>query len=191
VSVEGLVPDVLQRLSQAERTPLPPLSWEEALPLLDSIPGVPRRMAEAILAEIGPALSRFPTARHLASWVGRCPGNHESAGKRMSGRTRKGHPSLRQHLVEAAQGATHTKNTYLATLYKRLSFRRGAKKAMVAVGHPILTIVSPLLSRHPSYQDLGANSFDERDRQATQNRSVKGLQRLGFEVTLQSPAQVA
>ena len=157
----------------------------------DSIPGINRRIAEAILAEIGTNMSRFPTARHLASWAGMGPGNHESAGKRLSGRTRKGNPCLRQYLVEAAQGAAHTKNTYLATLYKRLSFRKGAKKAMVAVGHTILTVVYHLLSRHTSYQDLGANYFDERDRQATQNRYVKGLQRLGFEVTLQSTAQVA
>ena len=93
--------------------------------------------------------------------------------------------------MEAAQGAAHTKSTYLATVYKRFSARCGAKKAMIAVGHTILTIVYHLLSRHTSYQDLGVNYFDERDRQATQNRYVKGLQRLGFEVTLQPTAQVA
>lgn len=168
-----------------------PLSWEEAVPLLDSIPGINRRIAEAILAEIGTDMSRFPTARHLASWAGMSPGNHESAGKRLSGRTRKGNPSLRQHLVEAAHGAAHTKKTYLSALYKRLSARRGAKKATISVGHTILTIVYHVLSRHTFYQDLGANYFDERDRQASQNRYVKGLQRLGFEVTLQPTAQVA
>ena len=168
-----------------------PLSWEEAVPVLDSIPGINRRIAEAILAEIGTDMSRFPTARHLASWAGMSPGNHQSAGKRLSGRTRKGNPALRQHLVEAAQGAAHTKQTYLSTLYKRFAARRGAKRAMIAVGHTILTIVYHVLSRHTSYQELGANYLDERDRQAAQNRYLKGLQRLGFEVTLQPAPQVA
>ncbi|MBO0791297.1 MAG: IS110 family transposase [Ktedonobacteraceae bacterium] len=111
-----------------DHKPTPPLSGKEAVVLLDSIPGINQRAAEGILAEIGLDMSRFPTPAHLSSWAGMCPGNHESAGKRLSGRTRKGSPWLRQLLVEAAHAAAHTKNTYLAALYHRIKARQGAKK---------------------------------------------------------------
>lgn len=109
------------------------LFWKEAVILLDSIPGLNQRAAEGILAEIGTDMSRFPTAGHLASWAGMCPGSNESAGKRLTGRTRKGSPWLRQLLVEAAHAAAHTKNTYLCALYHRIKARQGAKQAMMAV----------------------------------------------------------
>src|SRR5437762_3147054 len=114
--------------------------FEDAIVRLDTLPGVGRRTAEDLLAEIGTDMTRFPTAGHLASWAGMCPGNHESAGKRLSGRTRKGDRYLRAALVEAAQAAARTKETYLAAQCQRLTARRGKKKALVAVGHSILVI---------------------------------------------------
>jgi hypothetical protein len=164
---------------------------EETLARLDTIPGVGRRTAEALLAELGTDMRRFPTAAHLASWAGMCPGNKASAGKRLSGKTRKGNTWLRALLVEAAHGAAHTRDTYLAAQYHRLAARRGAKKAAVAVGHSILVIVYHLLSdpdHQEEYRDLGATYFDERDRAALERRLVQRLEALGHKVTLQPAA---
>ena len=163
----------------------------DALAYLDTIPGVNERIAQIIIAEIGTDMSRFPSAKHLASWAGICPGNHESAGKRRSGRTRKGSRWLRQALTEAAHGAAHTKKTYLAALYQRIAARRGRKKAVIAVAHAILVIVYHLLTRHEPYKELGANYFDERDRQEVERRLVKRLRGLGYDVILQPTAQAA
>jgi len=162
--------------------------FEEALEHLDTIPGVGRRTAEMIVAEIGPDMERFPTAGHLASWAGMCPGNNESAGKRKSGKTRKGSPWLREALVEAAQAASRTKKTYLASQYHRIAPRRGAKRAIVAVGHTILVIVYHILKHQRPYVDLGANYFDEQDRTAIVRRSVKRLEKLGYKVTVEPAA---
>jgi transposase len=118
--------------------------------MVDAIPGINVRAAQGILAEPGTAMRRFPSDRHLCSWAGMCPGNHESAGKRLSGRTRQGNPYLRTLLVEAAQAAAHTKNPSLSALYRRIAFRRGAKVALIAVGHAILGIIYHLLSKHTS-----------------------------------------
>ena len=114
---------------------------QEAIALLDTIPGVGPRAAEMLIAAIGTARSRFPSAKHLASWAGMCPGNHESGGKRLHGKTRKGSRWLRQILVEIAHVASKTKNTYLAAPYRRIAARRGKKRALMAVGHTVLTIV--------------------------------------------------
>jgi len=135
-----------------------PPSYLEAVQLLDTIPGVNQRLAEIILAEIGPDMGRFPSARHLASWVGICPGNHQSAGKHLSGKTRQGDRWLRQALIEAAHGAMRTKQTYLSAQGRRLSQRRGKRRAVVAVGHSILIIVYHVLSRKQPYQDLGTTA---------------------------------
>jgi transposase len=159
--------------------------FEEAVELLDTIPGIARRAAETIIAEIGTDMSRFPTAAHLASWAGMCPGNNESAGKRRSGKTRRGSPWLRGVLVEAAQAAARTKGTYLSALYHRLAARRGRKKAVIAVAHAILLIVYRLIDRHETYRDLGANYHDERNREATIHRLVGRLERLGQKVSLE------
>jgi transposase len=158
--------------------------FEQSLAYLDSIPGVGRRTAEMILAEIGFDMERFPTAGHLASWAGMCPGNNESAGRRKSGRTRKGSPWLREALVEAAQTAARTRNTYLASQYHRIAARRGAKRAVVAVGHTILVIAYHLLKHQTPYTDLGANYFDEQDKMAILRRSVKRLEKLGYKVSV-------
>jgi len=159
----------------------------EAVERLDTIPGVGKRTAETLVAEMGTDMSRFPSAGHLASWAGVCPGNDESAGKRRSGRTRKGNPWLRTALVEAAQATARTKNTYLAAQYRRLTARRGRKKAVVAVAHTILVTAYHLLRRGDTYRDLGGGHFDERDRRGVERRLVARLERLGYSVAL-SPA---
>ncbi|GGJ05146.1 IS110 family transposase [Alicyclobacillus cellulosilyticus] len=159
--------------------------FEDALERLDTIPGVGRRIAEVIVAETGADMSQFPTAGHLASWAGMCPGNHESAGKRKSGRTRKGNVTLRRALVEAAQAAGRTRDTYLSAQFKRLAHRRGSKRAAVAVGHTILIIAYHLLKRQTTYQELGPLYFEEKQRETAVRNSVKRLERLGYQVILE------
>jgi transposase len=166
-----------------------PLCWKRAVVLLCSIPGVSERIAYTILAEIGSEMSRFPTAEHLASWAGVCPGNHESAGKRKSGKTRKGNAWLRRVLVQAAHAAAKTKNTYLSAQYHRLAARRGAKRAALAVAHTILVIIYHVLQDQVCYRELGGNYFDERDQQIVQKRLVRRLERLGYSVELQPVSQ--
>lgn len=161
------------------------LSWQEAVELIDQVTGISQRVAQGLLAEIGIKMEQFPSAKHLASWVGICPGNHESAGKRLSGKTRKGNPHARQLLIQAAHAAAHSKNTYLAAQYRRIAARRGPKRAAVAVGHSILVIVYHLLRDRGTYQDLGGNYFDEHDRQMVQKHLVRRLERLGYQVDLQ------
>ena len=177
----------IERVSAEIRERLRPCA--AALELLDTIPGVGRRTAEVLVAEPGPDLRRFPTARHLASWAGMCPGNHESAGKRKSGKTRKGSPWLRVALTEAAHAAARTKQaTYLTAQYRRLAARRGKQRAIVAVGHTILVIVYHLLTEGVPYRDLGGHYFDERDRQALERRLINRLQGLGYKVSLEPSA---
>jgi transposase len=158
---------------------------EEAIARLDAIPGIGRHIAEALVAEIGTDMGRFPSARHLASWAGMCPGNQESAGKRQSGKTRKGSPWLRALLVQAAHAAARTKGSYLAAQYRRLAARRGKSRAAVAVGHTILVIAFHLLQRGTAYYDLGPTYLDQRDRQQVERRLVHRLRDLGYRVTLE------
>jgi len=178
-------------VEQGEAQERPELSWKEAVVLLDTIPGINQRAAEGILAEIGIDMSRFPPAGHLASWAGMCPGSNESAGTRLKGSTRKRSPWLRQLLVEAAQAASHTKNTYLAVLSHRIKARAGAKKAMMAVGHAILVMIYHMLDRNLTYQERGGNYFDEHERQIAEKRLICRLEKLGYEVSLQPAPQVA
>jgi transposase len=158
--------------------------FDAAIQRLSTIPGIKRRLAEVILSEIGTDMSRFPSARHLASWAGICPGNNESAGKRLTGRTRKGSPWLRTALVEAAQAASRSKDCYLSAQFHRLTIRRGGKKAIVAVAHTLLVIVYHVLAEETDYQELGGNYFDQRDHQAIQKQLVRRLEKLGYDVTL-------
>jgi len=141
--------EAIERMSAEIAERLHP--YEAQLRRLETIPGIKRRLAEVILAEIGQDMHRFPSARHLASWAGMCPGNNESAGKRLSGRTRKGSPWLRSALVEAAHAAIHCKDSYLSAQYQRLAIRRGGKKATIAVSHTLLVIIYQLLSQDKDY----------------------------------------
>jgi transposase len=161
-----------------------------ALATWDSLPGINQRLAEIIVAEIGAELEPFEDAEHLASWAGMCPGNNESAGKRKSGKTRKGSPWLRRALIEAAHGAANTKGKYFQALYRRLAARRGKQRAAVAVGHSLLVTGYYLITRQTRYEDLGGNYFDERDREGVKRRAVKRLQQLGYQVDL-SPTAAA
>ena len=178
--------ELIERVSAEVEQRLRPV--QDAVDRLDTIPGVGRRTAEALVAEIGADLRRFPSAGHLASWAGMCPGNNESAGKRKSGKTRKGDRWLRIALIEAAHAASRTRGTYLAAQYHRLLARRGKKKAIVALGHTILTIAYHLLTRTTDYQELGALYFDERDQQRVTRRLVHRLEALGYTVQLDRPA---
>jgi transposase len=181
-SIERVSDEIAERVRPCER----------ALQQLQTIPGVGRRTAEILVAEIGVDLTRFKSARHLASWAGRCPGNDESGGKRRSGRTRKGSPWLRTALVEAARAAARSKKeTYLAAQYRRLAARRGAKRAAVAVAHSILAMVYALLTRQEAYHELGGHYFDERDRQAVERRLVRRLEALGYTVAVQPTTPAA
>lgn len=161
--------------------------FEEDLALLDTVTGIGQRNAQDILAETGNDMNRFPTEAHISSWAGMAPGNNESAGKRKSGRTRKGNKFLRKALIQAAQAAAKSKNTYLSAQYHRIAARRGDKRAAVAVGHILVSIYHILKKRMP-YFELGANYFDQRREKATVNRAVKRLEALGYKVTLEAVA---
>ncbi len=177
----------IARLTARIETLLDP--HKAAVTLLVTIPGVSERTAQVILAEIGTDMSRFPTAGHLASWAGMCPGNNESAGKHGSGATRHGSTWLRTALVEAAQAAGRTKNTYLSAHYARIRTRRGPRRAAVAVGHSILVIAWNLLSTGETYTDLGADYFEKRHATANrQRRLVAQLEAMGHKVTLEPAA---
>jgi len=157
---------------------------------LTTVPGVDRRTAHAVLAEIGTDMGRFPSDGHLASWAGICPGNHESAGKKRSGRTAPGNPWLKRALVQAAWGAGRTKGTYLAAYYRRLAARRGRKRALVALAHTLLTIFYHLLRDETDYADLGGDYFERRDRDRLTRRLVRRLQGLGHKVVLEPQPQL-
>ena len=160
----------------------------ELMERLDVIPGLGPRVIQIILAEIGPDLTRSPSAPHLASWAGLCPGNHESAGHQRNGRTRKGNPWLHTALVEAAQAAARVKHSYLAAQFRRLATLRGVKRALVPVAHSLLAIIYALVTRRATYADLGAAYFDEGDRHHTSQRLVARLERLNYRVNLELTA---
>jgi len=158
---------------------------EEAIERLDSIPGIDRRSSEEVLAEIGTEMSQFPTAAHLSSWAGLCPGSNESGGKRKNGRTRRGNRWLCSTLVRAARATTRRSNNYLSALYHRIVRRRGDKRAIFAVAHSIAVIIHTMLSKGTVYQDLGVLYFDEHDQERTVRRAVQRIERLGYKVSLQ------
>lgn len=166
--------------------------FDEPATHLVSIPGIGKRVAEVVVAEIGVDMSRFPTSAHLASWAGLCPGNHESAGKRRSGRARKGDAALRSALCEAAWAAAHTKDGYLPAQYRRFLRRFGKKqegKAIFALAHTLVVIIWHVLSEGCDYEDLGGDYFDRRnDAAARQRYLVRELEKLGNTVTLKSVA---
>ena len=159
---------------------------------LRTIPGIGQRTAEVVIAEIGVDMSRFPTAAHLASWAGLCPGNDESAGKRRSGRARKGDAALRTALCEAAWCAARTKNTYLSAQYRRFCRRFGKRsetKAIFAVAHTMIVIIWHVLYDDVDYQELGHDYFERHtDTRAHTQRLVRQLEKLGHRVTLEPAA---
>jgi transposase len=158
--------------------------FEQAVQLLDTIPGVALKAAEVIVCEIGTDMSRFQSAAHLAAWAGLAPGNCESAGKRLSSFSRKGNRSLKTTLVQAAWAASRT-NTFLAARFRRLSARRGAKRAAVAVAHSILVIAYHLILRNTTYSELGADYFERQEKpQLKKKHLVKQLEKLGYQVNL-------
>jgi transposase len=179
----------MRRIEQEIEERLRPFGSEVAR--LCTIPGVDRVTAWGLLAEIGLNMNQFPDAQHLASWAGLCPGSHESAGKRKSGRIRKGSLWLRRCLCQAAWAVSTKKNNYLSALYRRLAARRGSKRATIAVAHNLLVIAYYLLRDKVDYRDLGPDYFDRLNPQGLRRRLVKRLQGLGFEVSLEPLSQVA
>jgi transposase len=162
--------------------------FEPTLTALDTIPGVDRIAAISIVAETGGDMHRFPSAAHLCSWGAMCPGQNESAGKRRSGKTRKGNVYLRRTLIQSALAATRKRDCALHTRYHRVKRQRGHKKAVVAVGHQILEIAYYVMRDGVSYQELGADYFVRRDRERTKRRSIQQLEALGYRVTLNDAA---
>ena len=158
---------------------------------LCTIPGVDQVTAWGILSEIGLDMNQFPSAEHLSSWASLCPGNFESAGKRLSGKMRKGNVSLRRCLSQAAWAISMTKNNYLSALYRRIAARRGAKRAIMALAHALLVIAYHMLKRKEDYRELGADHFDRIDMNRTRRSLVRRLERLGHKVTLEPLAQTA
>jgi transposase len=161
--------------------------FADQVELLRTIPGVSRRTAELLIAEIGVDMRQFPTSHHLASWAGVCPGNHESGGKRRNGRTRKGSKWLRAGLTESAKAAARSKGTHLAARHARLKSRSGAGTATGATRHAILLAAHTILDRNIAYAELGPDYFHRRhDPEQQTRRLVRQLERLGHTVTLQT-----
>jgi len=163
--------------------PRPP-SYRHAVVLALPIPGIGLRSVQAIFAEMGVDMRRFPSAANLASWAGVAPGNRESAGKRLSGRTNPGNPSLRKALVQAAHGACRTKGSSFKALYHRLAARRGKKRAILAVARQILVVLYHMLSIQQPYRELGETYLDEHQREVTVKHLTRRLRRLGYQVAL-------
>lgn len=162
----------------------------EKVCLVDSIPGVGEHSAQVIIAEIGTNMDQFPTAAHLASWAGLCPGNNESAGKRKSGKTRKGSDILKATLIECAKVASHMDYTYFNAQYSRIAARRGKNRATVAVAHSILTIVYHMLKANVPYRELGPDFFDQRRKNEIVKKSVHRLEALGYTVNIEQQTKV-
>lgn len=163
-------------------------AYDEQLERLDTISGVGRRVAENLLAEIGPEMTPFPTADQLVSWGALCPGKDQSGGKRRSSRTAKGNRWLKRVLTEAAWAATHERQSYLAALYRRLAPRRGKKRAIIAVARTILQAAWHILKEGVTYQELGGDYFDRLQQEATAQHLVQRLERLGYTVEVQAKA---
>ena len=176
--VNGRIERVETRIEEQTR------NFHEAVARIETIPGVGHVTAQSLVAEVGVEMGRFPTAGHLASWAGLCPGNHESAGKRLGGKTNPGNRWLRRSLVQAAWAAARAKGTYLREHYHRIAARRGRKRAVVAVAHTILVIYWHLISQSTVYQELGGDYLNKLDAERKTQRLVKQLQSLGHKVQL-------
>jgi len=176
--LEGAIADMHAEIERA----LAP--YDEAVALLQTIPGVGPVAAAAIVAEIGVDMGRFPSGRHLASWAGVCPGNKQSGGKRLGGKTTNGNVWLRAMLGEVAWSIARCKGTYLHAQYHRLARRRGKYRAILAVAHSVVVIIYHMLRDRRPYTDLGPDYFDRLDTARTQQHHVRRLEQLGYTVTL-------
>lgn len=155
--------------------------YESAIAAIDEIPGIARRSAEVILAEIGLDMSRFPSAAHLCSWAGICPGNYQSAGRRKHGRTRKGNAALKTILTQCAKSAKTVKSSYFSAQYQRISARRGKNRATLAVAHSMLIAIYHILKNKTAFHDLGSDYYDSFNRDRKINNYLKRLKALGWE----------
>ena len=193
--IDGAVDAQITRIDQQLKAAAGPgakaTPFRELIKLLCTIPGVSVLAAIMILAEIGRDMSRFPTAGHLVSWAGMCPGQNESAGKRKSTRLRKGDPWLKVTLVQCAWAAKRKKDSYYRAQFFRIQSRRGPQKAICAVAASILTAVYHILKDGTEHRDLGADYFNRRSAEAQTKRLVAQLGKLGYEVQLQPTAQAA
>jgi len=178
VATETFVARLDERIAQLTRPQQP------ALEKLDAIPGIDRRVAEVVLAEIGPDMNPFPSDAHLASWAGVCPGNNQSAGKRRSGKTTKGSRWLRQALVQAAWAASHKKNSYFQAHAQNLMRRRGRERGLVGVAHSLLLVIYHVLKEATEYRDLGSDFLDRIRGAHLIRYHLKQLQQLGVRVTV-------
>jgi transposase len=165
--------------------------FEQALALWQTMPGIDHVTACSLVAEIGVNMNQFPTAQQLASWAAICPGNHESAGKRKSGKTRDGNKWLRRTLCQAAWAVSRKKNCYLSSQFKRIAARRGPKRALMAVAHTMLVIGYHILKTGQGYHELGGNYLEQINKDQLQRHFVKRLQKLGFKVTVEPSLEVA
>lgn len=159
--------------------------FEKHIQQIDEVPGINRRTIEEVLAETGVDMSRFPTDKHISSWAKVCPGNNQSGGKRRNGRTGHANRWLRTALVQGAQAASHTKNTYLSAQYHRIAARRGKNKAKMAVAHSILVIIYHMLRGNTPFKELGNNYFDKLRSSDVIRSSVRRIEKLGYKVTLE------
>ena len=179
-SLEGLIARLEAQIDQV----LAPFA--EQIKHLDEVPGIDVCTAQSLIAETGGDMKAFPSADHLCSWAGMCPGNHESAGKRKKGTTRPGNRWLRTTLSQCAWAASRKKDSYLSAQFRRLAARRGKKRAIVAVGRSILTIAHAMLTSGSAYRDLGGNWFDRQRPNQLRRYHTKRLEALGFKVTLET-----
>jgi len=181
--------EAIERVSQEVTNRIVPFSKQ--VELMDLVPGINQRVAEGVLSEMGVDMSCFPSHGHAASWTGLCPGNNESAGKRKTGRVRKGNQWLRRYLIEASWAAVQKRGTYLSALYYRLVPRRGKKKAIVAVAHAILVMIYHILKDQVPYHELGSDYFNKLNATYIQRHHVKRLESLGFKVILEPVSKAA
>jgi transposase len=158
---------------------------------LSTIPGVKETTAWTLIAELGTDMSRFPDADHAASWAGLCPGNCESAGKRQSGRTRKGDRYLRRILIQNAWAVSHKNDCFLTALFFRVASHRGLKRAAMAVAHRVLIIAYHIIRDGTEYREIGGDHYDRRNPEKTAQRLTRRLERIGYKVTLTKPAEIA
>jgi transposase len=180
--LDTLVQEIEQEIEQALRP------FCEAVELVRTVPGFSAVSAASLVAELGDRMEQFPSGAHAASWTGICPGNHESAGKHYSGRTRSGNLWLKRTLCQVAWAASHTRETYFAAQFRRLAAKRGKKRAILAVAHSLLVAVYTMLKKHCTYQELGADYFDKINIDGLKRYCLKKLEAMGHRVILEPAA---